>query len=254
MTAPTTPVPTRPRYRETLRQLGRAQKSRKGGQAYSVFVNRGLGRLAAAAAHQLGLTPNAVTAVSAAFSLAGILVIALVGGPWAALAAPLLATGYVLDSADGQLARLRHGGSLSGEWLDHMVDSVKITALHLAVAVHVFRHTDLSAGWLAVPLAYTVVGVAAFFAQLLNEQLQRNFWLQAGGRTDTQTPTSSAVMLFAKLPHDYGVLCWSFVLLMWPTTFATVYAFLMSFNAAYLAAAVFKWYAQMRDLDSRRPA
>ena len=35
---------TRETYRETLRRLSGAQKSRKGGQAYSVFVNRRLGR------------------------------------------------------------------------------------------------------------------------------------------------------------------------------------------------------------------
>ena len=144
-------------YRETLRRLGGAQKSRKGGQAYSVFVNRRLGRAAAAAAYHANLTPNHVTIISAIFSAAGIATIALVGGWWAAIAAPLLAIGYALDAADGQLARLRGGGSLSGEWLDHSVDSVKITTLHLAVLIHLYRFTDLDAAWLLVPIGFTVV-------------------------------------------------------------------------------------------------
>ena len=63
--------------------------------------------------------------------------------------------GYALDSADGQVARLTGGGSLLGEWLDHMIDSTKIAALHLAVLLHACRHTDLPAGWLLVPLGST---------------------------------------------------------------------------------------------------
>jgi phosphatidylglycerophosphate synthase len=232
-------------YREALRRLGAAQKSSKGGQAYSVYVNRKLGRAAAAAAYVAGLTPNAVTVISAAFSATAIAIIALVSGWWAALAAPLLAIGYFLDAADGQLARLRGGGSLSGEWLDHSVDSVKITTLHLAVLVHLYRFTDLDAGWLLVPLGFTVVYVALFFAQLLNEQLRRS-----RGVTRAPSERASSLALFAKLPHDYGVLCWSFVLIGAPNAFLAVYTFLFAFNAAYLALALVKWFREMRALDA----
>jgi phosphatidylglycerophosphate synthase len=232
-------------YRDALRRLGAAQKSSKGGQAYSVFVNRKLGRAAAAAAYVAGLTPNAVTVVSAAFSAAAIVIIALVGGGWAAIAAPLLAIGYFLDAADGQLARLRGGGSLSGEWLDHSVDSVKITTLHLAVLIHLYRFTDLDTGWLLVPLGFTVVYVTLFFAQLLNEQLRRS-----RGVTRAPAERASVVALFAKLPHDYGMLCWSFLLIGAPNAFLAFYTFLFVFNAAYLAVALVKWFREMRALDN----
>src|ERR1700730_2994047 len=238
-----TPVPT---YRETVRRLSQAQKTSKGGQAYSVYVNRKLGRLAAAAAHLARLTPNTVTVVSAAFSFGGVAVIALVGGWGAAAAAPLLVIGYALDAADGQLARLRGGGSLAGEWLDHMVDSVKITSVHLAVLVHVYRFTDLGTNWLLVPLGFTIVSVALFFAQLLNEQLRRNRDL--GARTASAGP-GSPLLLFLKLPHDYGTLCWMLVLLGSPHAMIRVYAFLFAFNAAYLALALVKWFREVRALD-----
>jgi phosphatidylglycerophosphate synthase len=238
-----TPVPT---YRETVRRLSQAQKSGKGGQAYSVYVNRKLGRLAAAAGHLAGLTPNAVTVISAAFSLGAVAVIALVGGWGAAAAAPLLALGYALDAADGQLARLRGGGSLAGEWLDHMIDAVKITAVHLAVLVHVYRFTDLGTRWLLVPLGFTIVSVALFFAQLLNEQLRRH--RDPGARAASAEPVSP-LLLFLKLPHDYGILCWMFLLLGSPDAMIRVYTFLFACNAAYLALALVKWFREMRGLD-----
>ena len=171
--------------------------------------------------------------------------IALVGGWWAAVAAPLLAIGYALDAADGQLARLRGGGSLSGEWLDHSVDSVKITALHLAVLIHFYRFTDLDAAWLLVPIGFTVVAVALFFAQLLNEQLRRSRGIERALSNDP----GSLVSIYSKLPHDYGTLCWVFLLIGAPTAFAWTYAFLFAFNGAYLALALVKWYREMRALD-----
>ena len=84
------PAPQDPRraagresYRDTLRRLAGAQKPAAfGSPAYSRFVNRRIGRYLAAGAFQLGLTPNQVTAVSAVFSLAGILTIALVEPAW----------------------------------------------------------------------------------------------------------------------------------------------------------------------------
>jgi len=243
-------APPRETYRDALRRLGAAQKSAKGGQAYSIYVNRRLGRATAAAAYMIGLTPNTVTVISACFTYAAIVVVALVSGWPAAAAAPLLAIGYVLDAADGQLARLRGGGSLTGEWLDHMADAVKITALHLAVLIHLYRFTDLDPAWLLIPMGFNVVAVALFFAQLLNEQLRRNRKIvAAAGGAAPPVEEGSLAMSLAKLPHDYGVLCWTFALLGAPSLFLGVYGFLFLFNAGYLSLALVKWYREMRTLD-----
>ncbi len=249
---PGDPPPEEAGFRAALARLAHAQKSSKGGPAYSVWINRRLGRYAAAGAYVLGMTPNMVTTVSALFSAAAVALIALVstGWPMAVGAALLLVTGYFLDSADGQLARLRGGGSLAGEWLDHMVDSVKITLVHLVVAVHLYRFQDVDRGWLLVPLGFTVVGVSLFFAQLLNEQLKRNKLIatrpEAVGVIEHASPLSSLL----KLPHDYGVLCWTFVLLGAPTVFLAVYAFLFAFNVGYWLLALRKWFGQIRALDA----
>ena len=138
-------------FSAAVRQLQRAQKSSRGAPAYSLYVNRPLGRVLAAAAYGLRLTPNQVTAISAVFTFAGLAVLAIAPAePWIGLlVAALLVLGYALDSADGQLARLTGGGSLSGEWLDHTVDSVKVVAFHLAVLVTLYRNFDLGRTWLS---------------------------------------------------------------------------------------------------------
>lgn len=248
----TAPRTERPGYRESHRRLAAAQKTRKGGPAYSIYVNRPLGRRAAALAHVIGARPNQVTGVSALFSFAGIALLATGPAEWltgVAVTAALV-IGYALDAADGQLARLRGGGSVAGEWLDHMVDSAKIASLHAAVVVHLHRATDVETGWLALPLTFGIVATVLFFAQLLNEQLRR-------GRVETTAPTNSlevrstgsALLAVLKLPHDYGFFCFAFVLLGSTDLFLAVYAFFLAGNTAYLLAASVKWFRDMDALD-----
>ena len=103
---------SQPTWRQLRRDLATAQKSNRNAPAYSRWVNRPLGRIFAATAFKLGLTPNQVTAISAVFTFAGIGVLATGTPSWwlGVLVAALLVLGYALDSADGQLARLRGGG------------------------------------------------------------------------------------------------------------------------------------------------
>ena len=129
------PATARPGVRETMRTLAGFQKSNRGAPAYSRFVNRPVGRVFAALAYRYGLSPNGVTAVSACTTLTGLAVLVLVPvSVWTGLVVGLLlAAGYAIDSADGQVARLTGRGSIAGEWLDHSVDCVKATLVHLAV-------------------------------------------------------------------------------------------------------------------------
>ncbi len=243
--------PERESYGGTVRRLAGAQKAPAvGSPAYSRFVNRRVGRYLAAAAYHLGLTPNQVTAVSALFSLAGILLVALVEPAWwvAVTVALALALGYALDSADGQLARLRGGGSPGGEWLDHVVDCVKILALHSAVLISLYRFADLHPGWLLVPLAFLVVDSTAFFAMTLNDQLKRG---RAAPEAGPVVPSLRRSLLV--LPTDYGVLCLAFLLFGWPAGFLAAYGLLLAANAAYLLAALVKWYRDISALEPRRP-
>lgn len=241
-------------YRETVRRLASAQKTAApGAPAYSVYVNRKAGRLLAAWAFRAGLTPNAVTAISAAFTLAAIVVLATAPPQWwTGLIVGLgLMIGYAFDSADGQVARLRGGGSLSGEWLDHIIDAVKNSTLHLAVLVSVYRFFNLTSDlWFFVPLVYCTVAAVSFFAMILNDQLKAVHAKRVQGTVTAGRRTILRSLLV--IPTDYGVLCVVFLLLGAPIAFFTVYTFLMIANLGHLALALVKWFRDMQALDADR--
>lgn len=240
------------RFGEILARLKGAQKGRaRGAPAYSIYVNRPVGRVLAAVAHKAGLTPDQVTGISAVFTFTGIALLALVSPslPLAVGIWLLLALGYAWDSADGQVARLRGGGSVAGEWLDHFVDSAKVIAVHLAVAVGLFRFSGLDAAWLLVPLGFALVSGVTFFAMILNDLLRSAY----GGVSSASRGGGSALRSLLLLPTDYGLLCGVFVLWAWTEVFLVVYGLVFVASAAFLVLAAFKWFGEMKGL-SRGPA
>src|SRR5215212_8183135 len=160
---------------DSLHCLRSAQKSSRGAPVYSLVVNRPLGRLFAALAHQARLSPNQVSAISATWTLAGIVLLAALPPNWvtALLVTAALVVGYALDAADGQLARLRGGGTLAGEWLDHVIDSIKIATLHLAVLINIYRFFSVDPAWLFIPLIFAATYIVHFFGMLLTDLLSR---------------------------------------------------------------------------------
>ncbi|TFD61971.1 CDP-alcohol phosphatidyltransferase family protein [Cryobacterium sp. Hh7] len=246
-----TPAPTaQPTegYFDTVRRLSSAQKSAtRGAPAYSVYVNRRVGRYIAAGAYRMGLSPNNVTAISAGFTFCAIGLLAIGEPSWllGITVWLLLAVGYAFDSADGQVARLRGGGSASGEWLDHVIDAIKISTLHLAVLITAFTHFALTdPALLLVPIGFTAVAAVSFFAMILNDLLKAKHAPLAPPSTARRTVLRSLL----GLPTDYGVLCLAFVLLGAPPLFFGVYAVLFVANALYLALALAKWFRDMTAL------
>lgn len=232
-------------YRETVARLASAQKgASRTAPAYSRFVNRKLGRLLAAWAYRAGLSPNQVTAISAACTGVALLLLLLLE-PSALLGvavAAALVLGYAFDSADGQVARLRGGGTPAGEWLDHIVDAIKTTALPLAVFVCLQR-TDLPRAWLAVPLVYAVVASATFFGMILTEQLRK----QNGraGITASSGGIKDLITGILVLPMDYGILCLSFLLLGAPGLFLALFSLLTVGSFLFLCLALRKWFREI---------
>ncbi|MCU1476597.1 MAG: CDP-alcohol phosphatidyltransferase [Subtercola sp.] len=245
------PDPVRLTYRETVAQLASAQKrAARGAPAYSIYVNRRIGKYLAAWAYRSGLTPNAVTAISAVFTFSGIVVLALAPIEWftGLIVAALLVIGYAFDSADGQVARLRGGGSLAGEWLDHVVDAVKIATLHLAVLVTLFLHVELvSDAVLLIPIGYSVIATVSFFAMILNDQLKSVYASRSLGAAPRGESTVIRSLLV--MPTDYGVLCLVFVLLGFTPIFIVVYGLMFLANAGHLLLAGHKWFRDMGRLD-----
>ena len=240
---------------DTVRRLAAAQKpAARGAPAYSRFVNRRIGRLLAAAAHHARLTPNQVTGISAAFTLASVAVIAVAEPtPLTGVLVTLgLLVGYAFDSADGQLARLRGGGSPAGEWLDHVVDSIKVTALHLAVLLCWWQYYRADPVTLLIPLAFALVASVFFFVQILTDQLRRAHPAQAPAPAGAGLGAVARSLLV--VPTDYGLLCAVFALLAWPALFVPVYAALGACTALLLIAALPKWFREMSALTPARRA
>lgn len=231
-------------FREALARLRDAQKSAKGVSLYSRHVNRPLGRVLAAAAYRTGLTPDQVTLISAAFSAAAVAAVALAQPSWGLAVAVWagLVTGFALDAADGQLARLLGAGGPAGEWLDHVVDCAKITAVHAAVLITFYRHFALpDAAWLLVPLGFQLTAVLIFFGGLLADKLTP----KAPG---APRPAPSTLRAVALLPADYGVFCTVFLLLGSERAFRWAYTALFAAHALFLAAFLTRWFRGLRSL------
>ena len=245
MGATTAPSRHRPGYHEALTGLRAAQKPGEGVPAYTRWVNRPLARFAAARAAANGITPNGVTAASATLSAAGLAVLVL--APPAALTgmavAVLLAAGYVLDSADGQVARLSGTGSPAGEWLDHVVDSVRTPAVHLSVlAAFLLRPEDVgvpSGLGVVLPMLFCLVAVGQFMGQILAEQLRR-------GRPGSPGAPAGPLRSFLNLPMDAGIVCWIFVLWGWPSLFFSAYGTLLAITVVIAATSMRRKYLGLR--------
>jgi hypothetical protein len=245
-----------------LRELRRtAQKSPKGVSLYSRYVNRPAGRVLAAAAYRLGLTPNQLTLISAAFTMSSIAAVALVRPSWGLGVAVWLGlvVGFAFDSADGQLARFTGRGGPAGEWLDHVVDSAKMTAVHAAVLIAFHRFFDLpGAGWLLVPLGFQLSAVLIFSGGLLTDLIKRSAGAPKAGTTKSGAPKSGApnagasppsrLRAVALLPVDYGVFCLVFLLLGSPTAFRFGYTVLFAAHVLFLVAFLAKWFRELQTL------
>ena len=250
-------APRAPSVAAAYRDLGRAQKpAARSAPAYSRFVNRRLGRLLAAVCFSLGLSPNAVTAISGVLTFSGILVLAITEPAWSSglLVGSLLLLGYAFDSADGQVARLGHVSSPAGEWLDHVVDATKASALPLALAIGLFRAEAVPVLWLLVPILASVISSVLFFAMILTEQLRRQHSrVPVADHGATHSTSRGWLRALLVLPMDYGVLCLSMLLLGALPAFLLVYTLITAATAVFLLLAAAKWFGELRRVANRGP-
>lgn len=231
-------------FSAALELLKGRQKPGPGVPGYTRWVNRGLARYVAAGAYRLGVGPNGVTAISGLVSVAGLTVLVLAPRSLLTgfLVAVLLATGYLLDSADGQVARLSGRSSRAGEWLDHVVDAVRMPLFHLCTLVALFL-AGVDTWVLVLPLLYSVVTTGQFFSQILAEQLA-----EVGSK-----PIPRRGQSFFLLPTDTGVLCWVYLLWGLPEVFVVAYGLLLVVNGAHSAVSMRRRFRQLNVPTARRP-
>jgi hypothetical protein len=101
-------------------------------------------------------TPNQVTFASAFVAAGACVMFALcLGWAWLVVAAVVFEFSFVLDCADGMLARLRKMASPLGHLLDFLVDELKAMLLYGCVAVRLWQdNTDVR---------YLIIGLAGGF-------------------------------------------------------------------------------------------
>lgn len=230
-------------FRGALEELKGAQKPGAGVPAYTRWVNRGAGRVLAAAAVRVGITPTALTVVSGLVSmvaLVGLATLEPTPGRCATVVLGLLVA-YALDSADGQVARLTRTSSKAGEWLDHVVDAARLPGFHLALGCALVLSLGQPAWAGVVCVAFALLASVWFFAQILATQMTsqsatlRDVPAQAGGRAQARDWVS-----FAKLPSDIGTLYLMVLLLPWPKLFLVAYV------GMFLYSVVMAWVALRR--------
>ncbi|MFB8189390.1 CDP-alcohol phosphatidyltransferase family protein [Microbacterium sp. NPDC055988] len=234
---------------DAYHRLARAQKGHaRGAPAYSVYVNRRIGRVLAAVAYRIGLTPNQVSIISAVHSFVAIGLIAFgpVNVPLGLLIALLLVLGYAWDSADGQVARLRGGGSPQGEWLDHFIDTLKIASLHLAVLIGLYRVLPDTPLLLLIPIVFSIVASTTFSGMLLNDLLKGKHAVASTHERGGGTLVRSLILL----PTDFGLVCLVFVLWGWTSAFLIGYGLLCAAATLFLALAAVKWFREIGRLGA----
>lgn len=108
---------------------------------FSMRITRVLAR------RSLAVTPNQVTVVAILVGLAAAVLASRGGYAALAVAGVLLELNSILDSVDGELARLRFQYSKLGQWLDNLSDEIVDSAFVVGVG------WALGEAWLAVALA-----------------------------------------------------------------------------------------------------
>lgn len=128
------------------------------GYLYTRFINRRLALPVTYMACRYNVSPNTLTGVGQALHLGGCLLL-LVVRPllliYALFAYVLFVVAYVLDSSDGQVARVTNTSTMFGEWFDHVGDFVKLMSTNLVYGWWLVVETNTSND-----IAYAIFAVA----------------------------------------------------------------------------------------------
>ena len=118
----------------------RASKKKKDINWWTEWVCRPPAALVVFLLRPTPITPNQVTFLSAVVAAgAGALFALAPGWGWLMVAALVFELSFVLDCADGQLARLRKMASPLGHLLDFLMDELKAMLIFACIAVRLWR-------------------------------------------------------------------------------------------------------------------
>jgi len=110
---------------------------------WNAYVCRPIAALLVSAIEGTRITPNQITLSAVFVALVSVALLLVWPGHWGLVAAVVVfELSYVLDCADGMLARWRGTASPVGHLLDFLMDELKAFCLLAAVAVRLFREQD----------------------------------------------------------------------------------------------------------------
>ncbi|MCU0682412.1 MAG: CDP-alcohol phosphatidyltransferase family protein [Polyangiaceae bacterium] len=152
---------------ERARSIYRATKKRHD-QRFNIYVARPVAALVVAAVAPTRTTPNQLTLLNLAIFVAGAAWLAASGERVAAIgAAVLFELSYVLDCADGMLARHKQLASRQGHLFDFFTDEAKAVSLTAALSLHLWQgggYGPLLERWPAYDARFLLGGVGAVVA------------------------------------------------------------------------------------------
>ncbi len=125
-----------------VRDIYRSSKKRKDINWFTQHIARPPGAVVVWGLARTPVTPNQVTFLSMVVCAgAGAMLALLPGHLWLILAALVFELSFVLDCADGMLARLRKIASPLGHLLDFLMDELKAMLIFGCVAIRMWRDT-----------------------------------------------------------------------------------------------------------------
>lgn len=136
------------------------QSKKRNDNLWTEWVSRPPAALVVQALERTAVTPNQVTFLSLAVFLgAGATLVAWRAWPGLLVGAALIQTSYVLDCADGQLARLKRMSSPVGALLDFLMDELKAFILVAAATARLWLQSG-DARFLALGLGGLLVAAS----------------------------------------------------------------------------------------------
>ena len=137
---------------------------KKHDQLFNTYLMRPIAAVVVAAVAPLPVTPNQLTLLSLGiFAVAALLFVALPTFTGGLLATLVLELSYLLDCADGMLARYKKIASKTGHLFDFFTDELKATLLAGALALRLYREGGAGidgARWPAESPSFLIAGIA----------------------------------------------------------------------------------------------
>lgn len=155
----------------------------------------------------------------------------------------IIALNYVLDSVDGQIARLTKQGSPLGEWLDHSLDALRLVILNAYLINLLVKVPDFS------PFVFcALVGQVGLYTvgilrdKILNVDISKE--IRNGNRFSPLILTITSII-------DHGIFVMIFLLASYPALLMGVYVLWGIFNCLLLVVTMILIFRSSKKNDSK---